>query len=197
MGKQEHVADEYSAVIAADPCLKHDVAIKLWVYNIDQGSEVWKKTKTAHYNDGDEPEALFSNLLKEGIKRMCKVDETIQLRPLPDDVKEKCIKRIVHCKETGSVFLKIINPNGKIQDETVCVKGKSDQQELQHCNVDFTIEVSRKSEVDYTTEIVSNEYCFGEDKTDNLTKKTSVGKGESAQKNFLLKTLFDLLSTIS
>ena len=117
--------------------------------------------------------SLFSNLLKEGIKRMCKVDKTIQLRPLPDDVREKCIKRIVHDKEKGSVFLEIIKPSGKHQDETVCVRGKSDEQELQQCNVDIpiTIEVSRKSEVDQIIEIVSNENCFGEDKADNLTKK--------------------------
>ena len=44
---------------------------------------------------------------------------------------------------------------------------------------------------------VSNENCFGEDKADNLTKNTSLGKEESAQRNFVLKTLFDLLSTIS
>ena len=105
----------------------------------------------------------------------------------------------MHDKEKGSVFLEIIKPSGKRQDETVCVKGKSDQQELQHCNVDFpiTIEVSRKSEVDQTLEIVSNENCFGEDKADNLTKNTSLGKEESAQRKFVLKTLFDLLSTIS
>ena len=130
---------------------------------------------------------------------MCKVDDTIQLRPLHDDVREKCIKRILHDKENGSVFLEIIKPSGKHQDETVCVRGKSDQQELQQCNVDIpiTIEVSRKSEVDQIIEIVSNENCFGEDKADNLTKNTSLGKEESAQRNFVLKTLFDLLSTIS
>ena len=158
------------------------MVVKLTVHNEESGDEVWKTTKIAHYNN--ETGSLFSNLLKEGIKRPCKVEDTIQLRPLPDDVREKCIKRILHDKETGSVFLKIINPNGKHQDETVCVRGKSDEQELQQCNVDFpiTIEVSRKSEVDQTIEIVSNEYCFGDDKADNLAKKTSVGKGESAQK---------------
>ena len=199
LGEQDSVKEEYSAVIVADPCLKHDVAIKFRVSDAYSGREVWRSTKTAHYNNIDEPEALFSNLLKEGIKLMCKVDNTIQLRPLPNDVREKCIKRIVHDKEKGSVFLEIIKPSGKRQDETVCVKGKSDQQELQHCNVGFpiTIEVSRKSEVDQTLEIVSNENCFGEDKADNLTKNTSLGKEESAQRKFVLKTLFDLLSTIS
>ena len=114
-------------------------------------------------------------------------------------MREKCIKRILHDKDKGFIFLKMINPSGKHQDETVCVKGKSDQQELQQCNVDLpiTIDVSRKSEVDQTLEIVSNEYCFGEDNADSLPKKTSASKEESAQRNFVLKTLFDLLSTIS
>ena len=152
-----HTRKEYSAVIKADPCLKHDVVAKLKVNNEDSGDDVWRTTKITHYNNLDKTESLFSNLLKEGIKRMCKVDDTIQLRPLHDDVREKCIKRILHDKENGSVFLEIIKPSGKRQDETVCVKGKSDQQELQHCNVGFpiTIEVSRKSEVDQTLEIVS------------------------------------------
>jgi len=177
LGLERHTRKEYSAVIKADPCLKHDVVVKLKVHNEELGDEVWKTTKIAHYNN--ETGSLFSNLLKEGIKRMCNVDDTIQLKPLPDVVREKCIKRILNDKETGSVFLKIINPNGKHQDETVCVRGKSDKQELQQCNVDFpiTIEVSRKREVDQTLEIVSNEYCFGDDKADNLPKKTSVGFG--------------------
>ena len=72
LGKQVFVKDEYPAVIAADPCLKHDVAIKLKVSDADQGSEVWRTTETAHYNNVDEPDALFSNLLKESIMRLCK-----------------------------------------------------------------------------------------------------------------------------
>ena len=191
--------DKHSAVIKGYPCLKHDVMIELNVHNDGQGDEQWKATKTPHYNDINETESLFSNLLKEGIKHLCEVVETIQRRQLPVDIQERCIKNIVHDKEKGSVFLEIINPSGKHQDETVCVRGISDKQELQQCNVDLpiTIEISRKSEVDQTLEIVSNEYCFGEDKADNLPKKTSVGKEESAQRNFVLKTLFDLLTTKS
>ena len=68
LGVQDSVKDEYSAVIAADPCLKHDVTIKLKVSDADQGSEVWRTTATAYYNVVDEPDSLFSNLLKESIK---------------------------------------------------------------------------------------------------------------------------------
>ena len=76
------------------------------------------------------------------------------------------------------------------------MRGKSDEQELQQCNVDIpiTIEVSRKSEVDQTIEIVSNEYCLGEEIANNLTKKTSVGKENSA-KTFCTLNL-DLFQTI-
>ena len=51
LGEQDSVKDEYSAVIEADPCLKHDVAIRLKVGDGDGGVEVWRTTKTAHYNN--------------------------------------------------------------------------------------------------------------------------------------------------
>ena len=56
-------------------------------------------TYAAHYHKISEADSLFSNLLKEGIKRLCKVVGKLQLRPLPGDVREKCIKNIVHDKE--------------------------------------------------------------------------------------------------
>ena len=101
LGEQDSAKDEYSAVIEADPCLKHDVSIKIkvtygWYW-------VWRKTKTAYYNDVDEPDSLFSNLLKESLKRLCKVNATIQLKLLPEDVGKKCIKNIE--KGQGTVLL--------------------------------------------------------------------------------------------
>ena len=158
LGKQVSVKGEYSAVIAADPCLKHDVAIKLKVSDGDGGHEAWKTTETAHYNDVDELDSLFSNLLKEGIKLLCKVSETIKFRSLPDDVREKCIKNVK--KDKDSVFLEMIDPSDKQEKgKTLCVKGKSDQPELHQC---VTNSLLRKSEVDQTLEIVSNDYCLGE-----------------------------------
>ena len=75
LGEQSIDTEKHSAVIKGDPCLKHDVMIELDVHNDDQGDEQWKATKTAHYNDINETESLFSNLLKEDIKHLCKVGE--------------------------------------------------------------------------------------------------------------------------
>ena len=49
------------------------------------------------------------------------------------------------------------------------MKGKSDQPELHPCDTNSPL---RKSEVDQTLEIVSNELCFGEGKTDDSTGKS-------------------------
>ena len=59
------------------------------------------------------------------------------------------------------------------------MKGKSDQPELHPCDTNSPM---RKSEVDQTLEIVSNEYCLGEVKANILTKETSGGKEESAKR---------------
>ena len=100
LGVKDYVEDEYSAVVKEDPCLHHVVRIKLKVGNAYHGQEKWQTTNSAHYHNISETDSLFSNLLKEGIKRLCKVDGKLQLRPcLPDDVTEKCIKNIVHDKE--------------------------------------------------------------------------------------------------
>jgi len=101
---------------------------------------------------------------------LCKLDETIQLGPLPNDVREKCIKKIVHDKKKGFVFFEILNPSGKLEEsETVCVRGKSVQRELPQCTYPPPM---RKSDVDQTLEIVSNELCFGEGQTDDSTGKS-------------------------
>ena len=89
---------------------------------------------------------------------MCKAVGKLQQRPLPDDVREKGIKNILHDKEKGFVFLNMINPSGKQENYTVCVRGKSDQQNLHQC---ITTSPLKKNEVDQTVEIVSNEHCLG------------------------------------
>ena len=74
LGVKDYVEDEYSAVIKADPCLHHVVRIKLKVGNAYHGQEKQHTTNIAHYHKISEADSLFSNLLKEGIKRLCKVD---------------------------------------------------------------------------------------------------------------------------
>ena len=121
LGVKDYVEDEYSAVVKEDPCLHHVVRIKLKVGNAYHGQEKWQTTNATHHHKISEAKSLFSNLLKEGIKRLCKVVGKLQQRPLPDDVREKCIKNIVHDKGKGFVFLNMINPSGKQENHTVCV----------------------------------------------------------------------------
>ena len=91
------------------------------VGNAYHGQEKWQTTNATHHHKISEAKSLFSNLLKEGIKRLCKAVGKLQQRPLPDDVREKGIKNIVHDKGKGFVFLNMINPSGKQENHTVCV----------------------------------------------------------------------------
>ena len=50
LGRQEHVSNEYSAVIQADPCLGHDVVITLWVHNKNYDEETQTTKKTLYNN---------------------------------------------------------------------------------------------------------------------------------------------------
>ena len=118
-----------SAFVNANPCHKHNVAMRLSfddhpVYE-DKGKDEDEafKTKEAHYNDPDKIDFLYFGLLKEGVKTLCKKDNNLVMRDFPEDIRQMCIKNFVEGKDNRSIFFNIINPDEKDKERTICIKG--------------------------------------------------------------------------
>ena len=70
----------------------------------------------------------------------------------------------------------------------MCVRGKSDQQELHQC---ITHPPLRKDEVDQTLEIVSNDYCLGVGKGTGEENGNSIN-GSSSEGVFIALSIVSI-----
>ena len=114
--------EQYSVYVKADPCLMHDVAMKL---SLDEhpvyGDDKTLQTKKAHYNDPDNLDLLYSGLLREGVNNLCKIDNDLYMRDFPEEIRERCIRNIVEGKD--GIFFEIVNPDKRSKKDTICLKG--------------------------------------------------------------------------